>query len=175
MYVITVCYQMLSQLVLCLATDACVTVEEGWSWIIFYGHSPPFDWIIQEGLFSFTCEGVCTKYWSTSCSSLPKKKCGQLNWPNYDHSCWMRHKAKKQTKKLIQTLWEKNYLEAAKNVTTYGKTCVNLFTLHCFSTILYSCSVTVSPLGMQNFELTLCTLTYILHIGHNAHKHIYGF
>ena len=47
-----------------------------WSWNNFYGHSPPFRWIIQEGLFSVTSESMCTKYWLTACSSLPRKKCG---------------------------------------------------------------------------------------------------
>ena len=46
-----------------------------WSWNNFYGHSPPFRWIIQEGL-SVTSESMCTKYWLTACSSLPRKKCG---------------------------------------------------------------------------------------------------
>ena len=47
-----------------------------WSWNNFYGHSPPFRWIIQEGLLSVTSESMCTKYWLTACSSLPRKKCG---------------------------------------------------------------------------------------------------
>ena len=47
-----------------------------WSWNNFYGHSPPFCWINQEGLLSVTSESMCTKYWLTACSSLPRKKCG---------------------------------------------------------------------------------------------------
>ena len=47
-----------------------------WSWNNFYGHSPPFHWIIQEGLLSVTSESMCTKYWLIACSSLPRKKCG---------------------------------------------------------------------------------------------------
>ena len=47
-----------------------------WSWNNFYGHSPPFRWIIQEGLLSITSESMCAKYWLTACSSLPRKKCG---------------------------------------------------------------------------------------------------
>ena len=47
-----------------------------WSWNNFYGHSPPFRWFIQEGLLSVTSESMCTKYWLTACSSLPRKKCG---------------------------------------------------------------------------------------------------
>ena len=47
-----------------------------WSWNNFYGHSPPFRWYIQEGLLSVTSESMCTNYWLTACSSLPRKKCG---------------------------------------------------------------------------------------------------
>ena len=47
-----------------------------WSWNNFYGHSPPFRWFIQEGLLSVTSESLCTNYWLTACSSLPRKKCG---------------------------------------------------------------------------------------------------
>ena len=47
-----------------------------WSWNNFYGHPPPFRWIIQEGLLSVTSESMCTKYWLTACSSLPRKICG---------------------------------------------------------------------------------------------------
>ena len=47
-----------------------------WSWNNFYGRSPPFRWFIQEGLLSFTSESMCTNYWLTACSSLPRKKCG---------------------------------------------------------------------------------------------------
>ena len=42
----------------------------------FYGHSPPFHWFIQEGLLSVTIESMCTNYWLTACSSLPRKKSG---------------------------------------------------------------------------------------------------
>ena len=47
-----------------------------WSWNNFYGHSSPFRWFIQEGLLSVTSESMCTNYWLTACSSLPRKKCG---------------------------------------------------------------------------------------------------
>ena len=43
-----------------------------WLFFNFYGHSPPFCWIIQEGLLSVTSKSICTKYWLTSCSSLPR-------------------------------------------------------------------------------------------------------
>ena len=57
-----------------------------WSWNNFYGHSPPFRWIIQEGLLPVTSERMCTKYWLTACSSLPRIKVwiGELTvlpWP----------------------------------------------------------------------------------------------
>ena len=61
-----------------------------WSWNNSYYHFPPFWWIIQEGLLSVTSESMCTKYWLTACSSLPRKKCGLVNWPSrHDHSCWL--------------------------------------------------------------------------------------
>ena len=79
-----------ARLVTCLATDASLTADPGvmssipaWfhtfvgidcSWNNFYGHSPPFRWIIQEGLLSVTSEGMCTKYWLTASSSWPRKK-----------------------------------------------------------------------------------------------------
>ena len=40
-----------------------------WLWNNFYGHSPPFRWIIQEGLLSVTSVSMCMKYWLTACSS----------------------------------------------------------------------------------------------------------
>ena len=45
----------------------------GWLWNTFYGQSPHFSWIIQEGLLSVTSESMCTKYWLKACSSLPRK------------------------------------------------------------------------------------------------------
>ena len=45
-----------------------------WSWNNFFGHSPPFRWIIQEGLLSVTSKSMCRKYWLTACSSLPRIK-----------------------------------------------------------------------------------------------------
>ena len=44
-----------------------------WLWNNFYGHSPPFRWIIQEALLSVSSERMYTKYWLTACSSLPRK------------------------------------------------------------------------------------------------------
>ena len=80
-----------AQSVTCLATDGSLPADPGvtssipalshtfrgdWSWNNFYGHSPPFRWIIQEGLLSVTSESMCMKYLLIACSSLPRKKCG---------------------------------------------------------------------------------------------------
>ena len=40
---------------------------------------PSTDSFIQEGLLSVTSESMCTNYWLTACSSLPRKKCGKVN------------------------------------------------------------------------------------------------
>ena len=40
---------------------------------------PSADSFIQEGLLSVTSESMCTNYWLTACSSLPRKKCGKVN------------------------------------------------------------------------------------------------
>ena len=34
---------------------------------------------IKEGLLSVTIESMCTKYWLTACSSLPRKNSGKVN------------------------------------------------------------------------------------------------
>ena len=55
----------------------------------------PFHWIIQEGLLSVTSESLRTKYWLTACSSLPRKKCGRVNWPSrHDHDLKQQNKQK---------------------------------------------------------------------------------
>ena len=89
-----------AQSVTCLATDACLTADPGIassipvrshtfveieSWNNFYGHSPPFRWFIQEGLLSVTSESMCTNYWLTACSCLPRKKVwlGELTVPQW--------------------------------------------------------------------------------------------
>ena len=33
----------------------------------------------EEGLLSITSVRMCTNYWLTACSSLPRKKCGYVN------------------------------------------------------------------------------------------------
>ena len=75
-----------------LATDACLTADQGVaSLILAWSHTfmeidheiistvillPSTELIIQEGLLSVTSESMYTKNWLTTCSSLPKKKCG---------------------------------------------------------------------------------------------------
>ena len=79
-----------AQSVTCLATDACLTAIPGvTSSIPARSHTfveidheiistvillPSAD--IQEGLLSVTSESICTNYWLSACSSLPRKKCG---------------------------------------------------------------------------------------------------
>ena len=79
-----------AQSVTCLATDACLTADPGvassiparYHTFVEIDHEiistvillPSAD--IQEGLLSVTSESMCTNYWLTACSSLPRKKCG---------------------------------------------------------------------------------------------------
>ena len=79
-----------AQSVTCLATDACLTADPGvassiparYHTVVEIDHEiistvillPSAD--IQEGLLSVTSESMCTNYWLTACSSLPRKKCG---------------------------------------------------------------------------------------------------
>ena len=66
----------------------------------FHGHSPPFRWSIQEGLLAVTRESMCTKYWLTASSSLPRKK-SVVRWidrPAMTKAVDLGCKATKQTK-----------------------------------------------------------------------------
>ena len=79
-----------AQSVTCLATDECLTLDPGvassipsrYHTFVEIDHEiistvillPSAD--IQEGLLSVTSESMCTNYWLTACSSLPRKKCG---------------------------------------------------------------------------------------------------
>ena len=83
------------QSVTCLATDACLTADPGVESLIpvrFYifmeiNHEIISTIIlllfavriIQEWLLSDTSKSMCAKYLLTACSSLPRKKCGQVN------------------------------------------------------------------------------------------------
>ena len=72
-----------------------------WSWNNFYGHSPLFRWFIQEGLLSVTSESMCTNYWLTTCSSLPRKSV--VRWtdrPAMTIAVDLGCKATKQTNKI---------------------------------------------------------------------------
>ena len=115
-----------------MATDACLTADLGvasWipaqshtfeeidrdiismvillpiaesSWNNFYGHSPPFRWIIQEGLMSDTIESMCIKYWLITCLCLPRKRV--VRWtdrPIMTIAVDLGPKATKQTNKTI--------------------------------------------------------------------------
>ena len=79
------------------------------SWNNFNCHSPPFRWIIQEGLLSFTSESMCMKYWLTACSSSPRKK-SVVRWtdrPTMTLAVDLGRKATKQTNSLWHALcWE---------------------------------------------------------------------
>ena len=83
----------------CEFDPGTVTYFRGdWSWNNFYGPSPPFRWIIQEGLLSVTNESMCRKYWLTACSSLPRKSV--VRWtdrPAMTIAVDLGRKAKKQT------------------------------------------------------------------------------
>ena len=72
-----------AQSVTCLATDACLTADPGVvSSIPVPSHTfveidhDIISTVILEGLLSVTSESMCTNYWLTACSSLPRKKCG---------------------------------------------------------------------------------------------------
>ena len=79
-----------AQSVTCLATDASLTADPGvassiparYHTFVEIDHeiiSTAFSslpLIIQEGLLSVTSESMCTNYWLTACSSLPRIKCG---------------------------------------------------------------------------------------------------
>ena len=71
-----------------------------WSGNFFYGHSPTFPWIIQEGLLSGTSKSMCRNYWLTACSSLPRKSV--VRWtdrPTMTIDVDLGRKATKQNKK----------------------------------------------------------------------------
>ena len=54
-----------------------------WLWNTFYCHSPPFRWIIQEGLLSATSESMCMKYWKVTCLfKLAQEKC-VVRWTDH--------------------------------------------------------------------------------------------
>ena len=77
-----------------------------WSWNNFYGHSPPFSWIIQEGLLSVTSERMCTKYWLTAVQACPGKSV--VRWtdhPAMTIAVELGRKATKQTNKTNILFW----------------------------------------------------------------------
>ena len=76
----------IAQSVKCLATDACLTADPGVAssipvrthTFVEIDHEMISSIILlpQEGLLSVASESMCTNYWLTACSSLPRKKCG---------------------------------------------------------------------------------------------------
>ena len=105
-----------AQSVTCLATDAYLTADPGVaSSIPVRSHTfveiehemistvilfPSADSFIQEGLLSVTSESMCTNYWLTACSSLPRKKCGKVtDSPAMTIAVDLGRKATKQTNK----------------------------------------------------------------------------
>ena len=74
------------QSVTCLATDASLIADPGVASLIpALSHTlveidneiiSTVILLIQEGLLSVTSKSICTKYWFTACSSMPRKKCG---------------------------------------------------------------------------------------------------
>ena len=61
----------IAQSITCLATDVSLTRQFDTSLVRLIPSTESF-----------------TKYWLTACSSLPRKKCGLVNWPfRHDHSC----------------------------------------------------------------------------------------
>ena len=78
-----------AQLVTCLATDACLTADPGVAssipvrphTFVEIGHEMISTVILLPSADSFKkgccqLQGMCTNYWLTACSSLPRKKCG---------------------------------------------------------------------------------------------------
>ena len=75
-----------AQSVTCLATDACLTADPGVASLIpvrshtfvEIDHEMISTVILLPSADSFKkgCESMCTNYWLTACSSLPRKKCG---------------------------------------------------------------------------------------------------
>ena len=94
-----------AQSVTCLSIDVSLTADPGVSSLI-PARSHTFVEIDSEIIstvilslqlnhsrrvvVSYKQKYMCTKYWLTACSSLPRKKCGYVNGPPcHDHSCWL--------------------------------------------------------------------------------------
>ena len=94
-----------------------------WSWNYFYGHSPPFRWFIQEGLLSVTSESMCTNYWLTACSSLPRTSV--VRWtdrPAMTIAVDLGCKATLQTNTKLTLNWIFSWVWMLKN--TYNLACI---------------------------------------------------
>ena len=77
-----------AQSVTCLTADACLTANPGVSisvrshTFVEIGCEISYTVILlpsAERLLSSTSESMCMKYWLTTWSSLPRKKCGLVN------------------------------------------------------------------------------------------------
>ena len=77
-------------------------------------HSPPFGWIIQEGLLSVTSKSMCTKYWLTACSSLPRKSV--VRWTDRPAMTIAVHLGRKATKQTNKTILHSKILLIWSNV-----------------------------------------------------------
>ena len=77
----------LAQSVTCLATDASLTADAGVASLIPAQSHTVMEIdceiistvILLPSAESRIVVSICTKYWLTACSSLPRKKCGKVN------------------------------------------------------------------------------------------------
>ena len=98
-----------------------------WSWNNFYGHSPPFRWFNHEGLLSVTSESMCTNYWLTACSSLPRKRV--VRWTDRLAMTIAVDLGRKATKPTNQQSKSRLVIEY-KNTISYRRTCLLRQTLY---------------------------------------------
>ena len=107
-----------------------------WAWNNFYGHSPPFRWFIQEVLLSVTSESMCTNYWLSACSSLPRRGTDR---PAMTIAVDLGRKATKQTNKNLYTHVQwighlQKWLFLFNDTTFYFCNCVLLY---CSNSVSY--------------------------------------
>ena len=130
-----------------------------WSWNNFYGHSPPFRWIIQEGLLSVTSESMCTKYWLTACSSLPRKSV--VRWTDRPAMTIAVDLGRKATNK--QT--NKSYTDS---IQTFEKLQRSLRTLYLE---ISPCKWSKIDLRSDNFFISVCGPEPLLKWGNSSRHH----
>ena len=93
-------------------------------------HSPPFGWLIQEGLLSVTSESMCTNYWWTACSSLPRKKC--VKWTDRPAMTIAVDMGRKATKTKQTFQWLSIYVIASLELDMIHSKTVNEKLKHMF-------------------------------------------